>query len=78
MDRALVKRWVAGHVAARQRALQVMREEGPLPPDVSFAQSMELADLASDIDDSFREQEVAHARAAWAKLRAWAASRDRR
>jgi hypothetical protein len=54
-----------------------MRDEGPLPPDVSFAQAMQLLDLASG-EDEFREQDVAQARAAWAKLRAWVASHAKR
>jgi hypothetical protein len=39
---------------------------------------MDLIDLAQPTVDEFREQQVERARAAWAKLRAWAASRDRR
>lgn len=74
MDRALAKRWLAGHAAAGQRALEVMRAEGPPTSEVSFARSMELLDLAPS-DDPFRERDAAQARAAWVKLRAWAASR---
>jgi hypothetical protein len=37
-----------------------------------------LIDLAPEGDDEFREQQVARGRIAWAKLRAWAASRDQR
>jgi hypothetical protein len=78
VDPLLAKRWAAGHVAAGQRALEVMREEGPSSPDVSFGEAMDLIDLAQPTVDEFREQQVERARAAWAKLRAWAASRDRR
>jgi hypothetical protein len=77
MDRALAKRWLAGHEAAQQRILQQMREDGPVSAEVAFAQSMELVDLAPD-DDGFREHGVELARAQWAKLRTWAASRDKR
>jgi hypothetical protein len=55
-----------------------MREEGPRRPDESFTEALDLIDLAANTDDAFREQGVAHARAAWAKLRAWAASRHLR
>jgi hypothetical protein len=78
VDRLLAKRWAAGHAAAGQRALEVMREEGPSSPAVSFGEAMDLIDLAQPSVDEFREQQVERARAAWAKLRAWAASRDRR
>jgi hypothetical protein len=74
MDRGLAKRWLAGHIAAERRAREVMRAEGPPTPAIAFEQSMELLDLAP-AEDPFRERDVAHARAAWAKLRAWAASR---
>jgi hypothetical protein len=77
MERALVKRWAAGHAAAQQRALRLMRDEGPSSPEISFARSMELLDLAPE-DDGFRDLEAQRARAAWAKLRSWAASRARR
>ena len=78
MDASLVKRWAAGHRAAARRALEVMRDEGPASPEVSFEKAMDLIDLASKTSDEFREQDIEHARASWAKLRAWAASRDRR
>jgi hypothetical protein len=74
MDPALAKRWLAGHQAAERRALQVMRDEGAASPEVSFARSMELLDLAPE-DDGFRERDAAQVRAVWAKLRSWAASR---
>jgi hypothetical protein len=72
IDPALAKRWLAGHQAAGRRALQVMPDEGAASPKVSFARSMELLDLAPTEDDGFRDREATHARAAWAKLRAWA------
>lgn len=78
MDPALARRWLAGHRAAERRALQVMHDEGATSPSVSFTRSMELLDLAPPEDDGFREREAAHTRAAWAKLRAWAASRAKR
>ena len=77
MDRALVRRWAAGHAAAGQRVLDALRDEGPAPPDIAFAEALDLLVLAFEKEDPFREQEVALARAAWAKLRACAASRDR-
>jgi hypothetical protein len=77
VDRAFAKRWLAGHQAAARRALEEMREQGPPAPDISFAQAMELLDLAPD-DDPFREADAAIARAVWVKLRAWAASHARR
>lgn len=62
--------------------LVAMREEGPPPPDIAFAEALDLMDLVAGTDDvsrdDFRDQEVARARAEWAKLRAWAASRVRR
>lgn len=76
VDSSLVKRWAAGHAAAAQRALEVMRDEGPRPAEISFNEAMDLTDLASEVDNEFREQQVEHARDAWAKLRAWAARHD--
>src|SRR5690349_10642334 len=78
VDPSLAKRWAAGHVAAAQRALEVMRDEGPQSAEASFEEAMDWIDLAPQTVDEFREQQVERARAAWAKLRAWAASRDRR
>ena len=77
VDRALAKRWLAGHQAAERRVLEVMARDGAPPPDESFARAMELLDLAP-ANDPFREADAAQARAAWAKLVAWAASRDSR
>lgn len=77
MDPSLARRWLAGHQAAGRRVLDEMRIEGPLAPDVSFAQAMELLELAPETDP-FREADSARARAAWVKLRAWAASRANR
>ena len=77
MDRAAVKRRAAGHAAANKRALEAARDEGPPAADVAFSQALDMIDLAPDMEDPLREQGVARARAEWAKLRAWAASRDR-
>jgi len=77
VDRTLAKRWMAGHVAASQRAFAVMREEGPPSAEVAFQRSMELLDLAP-AEDPFRERDVAQARSIWIKLRKWAASRANR
>ncbi len=77
VDRSLAKRWLAGHEAVRRRNLAVMRERGAPAPEVAFSQAMELVDL-SPAEDPFRDADVARARAAWAKLRGWAASRARR
>jgi hypothetical protein len=68
---------MAGHVAASQRAFDVMREEGPPSAEVAFQRSMELLDLAP-AEDPFRERDVAQARSIWIKLRKWAASRANR
>ena len=78
MDPLLARRWAAGHAAAGQRALDLMGEEGPSSPEVSFREAMDMIDLAQPAADDFREQQVERARAAWAKLRAWAASREQR
>jgi hypothetical protein len=77
VDRALAKRWLAGHQAAERRVLEVMAEDGAQAPDESFSRAMELLELAP-ADDPFRGADAAQARAAWVKLVAWAASRDRR
>jgi hypothetical protein len=74
VDPVLARRWLAGHEAAGRRVLDEMRNAGPLAPDVSFAQAMELLELAPETD-AFREADSARARAAWVKLRAWAAKR---
>jgi hypothetical protein len=73
VQRDAVQRWFSGHRAAARRALEVMRQEGPPPPAVAFAQAMELCDLVDVAPpDAVREREDRAARAAWAKLRAWA------
>jgi hypothetical protein len=79
VDREAIKRWAARHAVANRRALEVMRDEGPPPPDVAFAQAMELCALV-DVEpaDAIRRREEAAARASWAKVRAWAASRDQK
>lgn len=73
-----MKRWAAGHAAAAQRALELMRDEGPTSSEIAFCEAMDLIDLTSEVRDDFREQQVEQARAAWAKLRAWAVSRTQR
>jgi hypothetical protein len=72
----MVKRWAAGQLAARRRALALMRLEGPPPPEKAFAEAMELCALVPvEPPDETRIREDAAARAAWAKVRKWAASR---
>jgi hypothetical protein len=79
VDDDAVRRWYAGHAAAGRRALALMREEGPPAPEVAFAQAMELCALvAVEPADAVRMRDDAAARAAWARVRAWAANRDRR
>ncbi len=76
MERDDARRWAEGHRLASRRSLQVMRAEGPLDPSTSFAAALELCRLVDPtVPDPVREREVAAARAAWAKLRAWAANR---
>jgi hypothetical protein len=75
----MARRWFDGHAAANRRAHELMRSEGAPSPDVAFARAMELAALF-DVEpaDALREREVVSARASWARIRAWAASRDAR
>ena len=76
VERDEVRRWQEGHQRAGRRALQVMRAEGALDATASFEAALELCALIDPITpDPVREREVAAARAAWAKVRAWAASR---
>jgi len=79
VDRNAARRWRDGHEAAARRALALMREEGPPSPAVSFQQAMELCALV-DVQpaDAVRLREDRDARAAWAKVRAWAAKHDPR
>ena len=75
-QRDAFRHFLSGHRAAEARALQLMREEGPLSSEEAFAGAMELCDLVDDdATDPLRERDDAHARAIWAKLRAWAANR---
>jgi hypothetical protein len=75
VDDAAVKRWVAGQEAAARRALQLLREEGAPAPAVAFEQAMELCALVEvEPADEVRLRNEAATRAAWAKVRAWAAS----
>lgn len=76
MERVQVQRWLEGHRLAARRALHEMRAEGPPDPGASVAAALELCRLVDlTVPDPVREREVAAARAAWAKLRAWAANR---
>lgn len=76
MQPADVKRWAAGHAAAARRALELLRQEGPPEPAEAFAQAMELCALVDVAPaDQVRLREEEDARRAWAKVRAWAASR---
>jgi len=77
VDPSLARRWLAGHEAVGKRVLDEMRTEGPSAPDVSFAQALELLELAPE-NDPFREADSARARMAWVKLRLWAANRANR
>ena len=76
MDRDHARRWLEGHRLAGRRSLELMRSEGTLDSSASFEAALELCRLVdTTTPDPGREREVAAARAAWAKLRAWAASR---
>jgi hypothetical protein len=68
---------IAGHEAAHRRSLELMRDEGPMSPEASFAAAMELCDLAPMLeDDPVRDRELAQTRRLWAKLKQpWAAKR---
>ena len=77
MDRDTIRRWHAGKLLAEQRMRDELRDARRLSPDESFAAALELIALmpAGDEPDPVREREVAEARLAWAKVRAWAAKR---
>jgi hypothetical protein len=79
VERDQVRRWAAGQAAAARRALDVMKSEGPPVPATAFAEAMELCALVDVAPaDELRLREEAAARRAWAKVRAWAASRGAR
>ena len=70
VERDIVRRWIAGHRAAERRSLELMQQEGPLSPELSFRVAMELCDLADDMDpDPVREREIETARRLWARLK---------
>lgn len=75
MDRDAVRRWISGHRSAERRALELMKQEGPMPSERSFEAAMEMCDLATIPEhDLVRDQEIAQARALWTKLKKpWAA-----
>jgi len=77
VEHDLVKRWAAGHAAAARRALEVMRRDGAPDPTTAFAEAMELCALVDVAPaDDVRRRDEESARRSWAKVRAWAASRD--
>jgi hypothetical protein len=66
---------IAGHEAAHRRSLELMRAEGPMSSEASFAAATELCELAPILEhDPVRERERAETRRLWAKLKQpWAA-----
>jgi len=50
MEQDVVRRWIAGHRAAERRSLELMRDEGPISPELSFRAAMELCDLAAPME----------------------------
>lgn len=73
-DGEAIRRRVQGWRAAELRELELRRQEAPLDPEASLEASLELCDLLGDgafVADAVREREVAQARVAWAKLRAY-------
>jgi hypothetical protein len=77
MEQDVVRRWIAGHRAAERRSLELMRDEGPISPELSFHAAMELCDLAAPMEpDPVRDREIEQARRVWAKLKKpWVARR---
>jgi hypothetical protein len=70
VERAAVRRWIAGHRAAERRNLELMQDEGAMSPERSFRAAMELCDLATAMEsDPVADREVTAARALWAKLK---------
>jgi hypothetical protein len=70
MDRDAVRRWLSGHRSAERRALELMKQEGPMASERSFEAAMELCDLAVVPEhDLVRDREIAEARALWARLK---------
>lgn len=63
------------HRVAERRALELMKQEGPMTSELAFEAAMELCDLATIPEhDPVRDREIADARALWAKLKqSWAA-----
>lgn len=65
-----VRRWIAGHRSAERRAFDLMKEEGPMTPELSFEAAMEMCDLASfAAHDPVRDREIASVRMLWMKLK---------
>jgi len=54
---------IAGQEAAHRRSLELMKHEGPMSSEASFAAAMELCDLAPILeDDAVRDRELAERR----------------
>ena len=67
-----IRRRVEGWRAAERREHVVHAEQGPMAADVALDAAIELADLFPSVAmavDPTRARGVAHARAAWRKLR---------
>jgi hypothetical protein len=68
-----IRRLVNGWRAAELREIQERRATPALDPEASLRAAVELCDLLPSgtvEEDAVRTREVAHARRAWAKLRA--------
>jgi hypothetical protein len=74
VDRDAVHRWISGQRSAERRALELMKQEGPMTSERSFEAAMEMCDLATIAEhDPVRDREIVQARALWTKLkRPWA------
>jgi hypothetical protein len=77
MDRDAVRRWILGQRSAEHRGFELMKQEGPIPSELSFEAAMEMCDLAAVLEhDPVRDREIAEARAVWTKLKKpWVAKR---
>lgn len=72
-DREAMRRFIEGHELAAARKLELMAEEGPLPPSESFAAALDLIEFANSMslsdENPIREREILQVRAVWEKLK---------